>query len=244
MSAPDFIVYPAIDLRGGRVVRLQEGDPARQTVFNDNPADQAQQWIDAGAAWLHVVNLDGAFAQANANERILSVIAQLGVPVQFGGGMRDLADIERALNAGAARVVLGTIAATQPQIVGEAVARFGADAICVGLDSRDGVITISGWQQQTTITPAELGTRLADMGARHALYTDVTRDGLLTGANIDATIALADATGLRVIASGGVGSADDITTLAARGAAGAVIGMALYTGKLTLQAALAAAKGV
>lgn len=243
MTTP-FTIYPAIDLRGGRVVRLREGDPKQQTVFNDDPAAQAQAWIDAGAAWLHVVNLDGAFAQANENERILSEIARLGVPVQFGGGMRTLADVERALNAGAARVVLGTVAVKQPEIVGEAVDQFGVEAVCIGLDSRDGVVTVSGWQEQTAITPTELGRQLAAMGARHALYTDVSRDGMLTGSNIDATVELADTTGLHVIASGGVTTISEIETLAARGAAGAVIGMALYTGQLTLSDALAAAKGV
>lgn len=239
-----FIIYPAIDLRGGQVVRLKEGDPNRQTVFSSDPLVTAQQWIDKGAKWLHMVNLDGAFAAANDNRNILEKVARFGIPVQFGGGMRAMSDIQDAFNRGAARVVLGTVAIQNPEIVTQAVEQWGPEAICVGLDARDGKIATHGWQQVTEITPAELGKSMAAAGLRHALFTDVNRDGGLGGGNIEATIALGRETGLQVIASGGVSSTAEIELLReSRVVAGAVIGMALYEGKLTLEEALEAARG-
>lgn len=237
------IIYPAIDLRGGRVVRLKEGDPNQQKVFSDDPVSMAQRWIDEGAAWIHMVNLDGSFADANDNERILENAARLGTPIQFGGGMRTLDDIARALDRGAARVVLGTIAIKNPEIVVEALKKWGAEKLCIGLDARDGKIATHGWQQTADITPVELGRQMAAVGLRHALFTDVSRDGMLGGGNIDGTISLGRETGLQVIASGGVSTADDIQQLARSGyVAGAVIGMALYEGKITLKEALNAAR--
>lgn len=236
-------IYPAIDLRGGRVVRLKEGDPNRQTVFSDNPLDTARRWIDEGATWLHVVNLDGAFAEANSNGDILEQLARLGVQVQFGGGLRRMSDIEDALARGAARVVLGTVAVEQPELVAESVTRWGAERVCVALDARDGRVATHGWQQASDLTPIDAGRQLARLGARHALYTDVSRDGGLAGVNVEATVALARETGLSVIASGGVSSLAEIEQLAASGVvAGAVIGMALYEARLTLPDALAAAE--
>ncbi len=238
------IIYPAIDLRGGRVVRLKEGDPARQTVFSDDPLAIAHRWIDDGAAWLHMVNLDGAFAAANDNGEILEAVAALGVPVQFGGGLRTLADVEDAFERGARRVVLGTVAIEQPDVVRQVIERWGSESVCVALDARGGKVTTHGWQQASERTPAEVGREMANGGVRHALYTDVSRDGSLEGVNVAATVALAQATGLQVIASGGVSQLADITQLRASGAvAGAVIGMALYEGRFTLPEAIAAAGG-
>jgi phosphoribosylformimino-5-aminoimidazole carboxamide ribotide isomerase len=238
------IIYPAIDLRGGKVVRLREGDPNRQTVFSDDPAATARQWIADGAAWIHMVNLDGAFAQANDNGAILEAVAARDVNVQFAGGLRSLDDIARALDRGASRIVLGTIAVHQPQIVAEAVERWGAEQIGVALDARDGKVTTHGWQQATEMTPVEFGGQMRALGVRHALYTDVNRDGGLSGSNVAGTIALGRETGLQVIASGGVSTCDEIRQLAASGAvAGAVIGMALYEQRLSLRDALAAAEG-
>jgi phosphoribosylformimino-5-aminoimidazole carboxamide ribotide isomerase len=236
------IIYPAIDLRGGKVVRLREGDPNRQTIFSDDPLATAREWIAEGAQWIHMVNLDGAFAQANNNGAILEGAASLDVKVQFAGGLRSLDDIARALERGASRVVLGTIAVQQPEIVSEAILRWGADAISVALDARDGKVTTHGWQQATSMTPAEFGLQMRARGVRHALYTDVNRDGGLGGSNVAGTIALGRETGLQVIASGGVSTVDEIRQLAASGAvAGAVIGMALYERRLALRDALAAA---
>ncbi len=233
------IIYPAIDLRGGKVVRLREGDPNRQTTFSDDPIATAQQWLDEGATWLHIVNLDGAFAEANSNSQILEAIAQLDVKIQFGGGLRDLSAIEQALNSGADRVVIGTLAIKEPEIVGQTVEHFGADAICVALDARDGKITTHGWQEVTEQTPLEIGQHMTEVGVQHALFTDVQRDGGLSGVNIEATVYLAQETGLQVIASGGISSLDDIRELAESGhIAGVVTGMALYEKKFSLQEAI------
>lgn len=238
------IIYPAIDLRGGKVVRLKEGDPNRQKVFSENPVATAEQWIEQGATWIHMVNLDGAFANTNDNPRILEAVAKFNVKVQFGGGLRSTADIEKALEQGASRVVLGTIAIEQPTLVEEAVKRWGSERICVGLDARDGKVTTHGWQQKADMTPAELGKQMKAFGLTHALYTDVSRDGNLQGVNVEGTAALACDTGLQVIASGGVGSLDDIQRLKATGdVAGAIIGMALYEGKFQLSEALAIVGG-
>ncbi len=237
------IIYPAVDLRGGKVVRLQEGDPSRQTTFSDNPLQIARTWQASGAVWLHMVNLDGAFGERNANLTVLENVAKLGLNVQFGGGLRTLDDIAQALALGARRVVLGTVALQNPDLVTEAVVRFGADAVCVALDSRNGKVATHGWQTLSDLTPVELGQAMAARGVRHALYTDISRDGALSGVNVAATIALAQATGLAVIASGGVSQLDELRALAASGVvAGAVIGMALYTEQLRLADALAAVK--
>lgn len=239
------IIYPAIDIRGGRVVRLKEGDPARQTVFGDDPLATARLWMEAGAAWIHMVNLDGAFSEANDNLRIVEAVARLGVQVQFGGGLRQMDDLARAFEAGVSRVVLGTAAVQQPVMVAQAVEQWGAERVCVGLDARDGRIATHGWQQVADLTPVELGRQMAALGVRHALYTDVSRDGGLQGVNVGGTVRLAQATGLQVIASGGVRALDDIRALAATGmVAGAIIGMALYEKRFTLQEALTLAGGV
>jgi phosphoribosylformimino-5-aminoimidazole carboxamide ribotide isomerase len=238
------IIYPSIDLRGGKVVRLREGDLNRQTVFSDDPVATAHEWIADGADWIHMVNLDGAFAAANNNGAILEAVAKLNVKVQFAGGLRSLDDIALTLERGASRVILGTIAVQQPEIVAQAVERWGAEAVGVALDARDGKVTTHGWQQSAGITPAQFGKQMQALGAKHALYTDVNRDGLLGGSNVEGTIALGRETGLNVIASGGVSTVEEIRALAASGAvAGAVIGMALYEKRLSLHDALDAAKG-
>lgn len=237
------IVYPAIDLRRGRVVRLRYGDPAQETVHSDDPVAVAERWQAAGATWLHVINLDGALGEATLALDALRAIAAVGLPVQFGGGLRALDDAALALEAGAARVVLGTLAVQQPDVAGEAVRRFGAQAVAVALDARGERVATHGWQQVSAWTPAGLGARLAQMGVIHALYTDVSRDGDLSGVNVEATAALARATGLAVIASGGVASLDDVRRLRATGAvAGVVIGQALYTGAFALEDALRVAE--
>ncbi len=237
------IIYPAIDLRGGKVVRLKEGDPNQQKIFSDDPVATAQQWIGQGATWIHIVNLDGAFASTNDNARILEAVAKFDVKVQFGGGLREITDIERAIEQGASRVILGTVAIENPVLVEEAVKRWGSEKICVGLDARDGKVATRGWQHKTDMTPLELGKQMVARGVIHALYTDVNRDGQLQGVNVEATAMLARETGMRVIASGGVGTLDDIKRLKATGTiAGAVIGMALYEGRFGLADALALAE--
>jgi phosphoribosylformimino-5-aminoimidazole carboxamide ribotide isomerase len=242
-------IYPAIDMRGGQVVRLRQGDPNAQTTFASDPAQAARRWLAEGARWLHVVNLDGAFssepAQANlaALERILALP---GAQVQFGGGVRSLDGIAQALHKGAARVVLGTVAIRSPEIVREAIARFGAERIVVGLDARDGSVTTDGWQQTSTLGVLEAAERMHALGVRRIVYTDIARDGMLLGVNVEATRALARASRLHVIASGGLASLDDIRGLVAAeadGVEGVVIGQALYTGHVALLEALALTAG-
>lgn len=239
------IIYPALDLRHGKVVRLRLGDPSQQTVYGE-PVEVAERWIRAGAEWLHVVNLDGAFTEpsASANEAIVEQLATTGLPIQFGGGLRSFEDVQRAFDLGVSRAVLGTLAAEQPDVVAACIARWGADAVAVALDARDGQVMTRGWQQESGTTAADLGKRLAALGARHALYTDVSRDGALTGVNVTATVQLAKDTGLQVIASGGVSTLGDIVALKESGAvAGAVLGTALYEGLLDLAEAIRLAEG-
>lgn len=233
------IVYPAIDLRYGRVVRLVYGDPARETVHSDDPAATAERWKAAGAEWLHVVNLDGALGEATLALDTLRALAGVGLPIQFGGGLRTLDDVQTVLNAGATRAILGTMAVKEPDLAGAAVERFGVERIAAALDAKDNQVATHGWQQVSTWTPVELGKRFASLGVRHALYTDVSRDGDLSGVNVEATAKLARETGLAVIASGGVASLDDVRVLRETGViVGVIIGKALYSGAFTLEEAL------
>jgi len=237
-----FTIYPAIDLRNGRVVRLQYGDPDKQTVFSDDPAAMGRQWVAAGAEWLHVVNLDGAFDEAGAaNWAALPHLTQLGAKVQFGGGIRTLADVARALDAGVSRVILGTAAVENPELVAQAIAQFGTERVAVGIDARDGVVKTRGWQKGAGIAPRHLAQQMKHLGVQTAVYTDISRDGVLTGVNADATAQLAQASGLQVIASGGVASLDDIrrcAALADKGVVGVITGRAIYDGRLDLGEAI------
>jgi phosphoribosylformimino-5-aminoimidazole carboxamide ribotide isomerase len=237
------IVYPAIDMRGGKVVRLMEGDPNRETIFNDDPVAQAKIWIEQGAEWLHMVNLDGAFDDDSDYIGILKEIAKLNVKIQFGGGLRSLSAIKKALDAGVSRVVIGTLAAKEPDTVAVAIERHGADAICAAMDARDGFVTTHGWTEKTTLTPIEFGRLMQAQGVVHALYTDVNRDGSMIGVNIHDTVALARNTELKVIASGGISKMIEIQQLAhSHAVAGVIIGMALYKDEISLSEALVAAK--
>jgi len=237
------IIYPAIDLRDGKVVRLREGDPEHQTVFSDDPIATAKQWVDEGAEWIHMVNLDGAFSTANDNGKILEAVAKLDVKVQFGGGLRDMDALQKAIDSGASRLVIGTMAIHNPDAVGEAVERFGDEAVCVALDAKEGKVTTHGWTELSVHTPIEFGRLIAKKGVKHALYTDVKRDGSMIGVNVHDTIALGRNTGLQVIASGGVSRMSEIEQLAkSKVVSGAIIGMALYQDRLTLGEALLAAK--
>jgi phosphoribosylformimino-5-aminoimidazole carboxamide ribotide isomerase len=240
-----FTIYPAIDLRNGQVVRLRQGDPAQQTTYSDNPAAVAKRWMNEGATWLHIVNLDGAFgdvAAARANRRALSdMCCMIKVKIQFGGGLRDMDDVKAAFDTGADRIVLGTAAAENPQLVADALAQFGPERVAVGLDSRDGMVVTRGWKHATYMTAIELGSLMKEMGVIRAVYTEVGRDGMMTGTATELTAALAQLTGLKVIASGGVRNIDDIKELllyAPRGVEGAIIGRALYEGTLMLNEAL------
>ncbi len=240
-----FTLYPAIDLRQGQVVRLAQGDPTRQTVYATDPAAVAERWLHEGAHWLHVVNLDGAFGQDDAANRaalqaILRVAASYQARVQFGGGLRSLEAVAQALDLGVARVVLGTLAARQPEAVAEALRRWGPERIAVGLDARDGRVQVSGWAEATDLDVVTFAQRLAALGLRTVIFTDIRRDGLQTGLALEATVALQQASGLEVIASGGVASLDDLRAAKRAGLAGAIVGRALYEGAFSVAEALKA----
>lgn len=236
-----FTIFPAIDLRNGRVVRLEQGDPERETVFGKDPVKMAQRWIDAGAKWLHVVNLDGAFDEAGAaNWAALPTICELDAKVQFGGGIRSLEDIERALKAGAKRVILGTVATEKPNIVRQAIDKFGKNKIMVGIDARNGRVKTRGWQRDTAMNPVDLGKEMKELGVKTLIYTDIGRDGLMGGVNVQATVQLSQVTGLEVIASGGVATLEDIRRCydrAEHGLVGVITGRAIYDGSMDLEEA-------
>jgi phosphoribosylformimino-5-aminoimidazole carboxamide ribotide isomerase len=236
------ILFPAIDLKEGLAVRLEQGDMARATVFHRDPAMQAQSFEAQGFEYLHIVDLDGAFAGRPVNgaavERILETIA---IPVQLGGGIRDMGTIEAWLAKGVNRVIIGTAAVRDPDLVKAAARRFPG-RVAVGLDARDGKVAVQGWAETSELSALDIARRFADAGVAAIIYTDISRDGLLKGLNLDATIALAEAIAIPVIASGGLASLDDVrAVLAPRAAklAGAIAGRALYDGRLDAAAALA-----
>jgi phosphoribosylformimino-5-aminoimidazole carboxamide ribotide isomerase len=235
------ILFPAIDLKQGLAVRLEQGDMARATVFHHHPAVQAEAFEAQGFEYLHVVDLDGAFAgqpvNAAAVERILETVA---IPVQLGGGIRDMATIEAWLGKGVDRVIIGTAAVRNPELVKTAAKRFPT-RIAVGLDARDGKVAVEGWAASSELAALDIARRFEDAGVAAVVYTDISRDGLLKGLNLDATIALAEAVSIPVIASGGLASLDDVKALVApraRKLAGAIAGRALYDGRLDAAAAL------
>jgi phosphoribosylformimino-5-aminoimidazole carboxamide ribotide isomerase len=235
------ILFPAIDLKNGEAVRLQQGDMARATVFNRDPAAQAEAFERQGFEYLHIVDLDGAFAgkpmNAAAVERMLAAVT---IPVQLGGGIRDRATIDAWLEKGIARVIIGTAAVRDPELVKEA-ARACPGRIAVGLDARDGKVAVEGWAETSELTALEVAKRFEAAGVAAIIHTDVTRDGMLKGPNLEATIALADAISIPVIVSGGFGAIDDIRALLAPRAqklAGAILGRALYDGRVDAAAAL------
>ena len=235
------ILYPAIDLKDGNCVRLLKGEMARATVFSHDPAAQARAFADAGCDWLHLVDLNGAFAGAPVNAAAVeAILAAVEVPAQLGGGIRDMATIERWLEKGLARVILGTVAVEDPALVREAAQAFPGQ-VAVGIDAREGRVATRGWAEETGVRVADLAHRFEDAGVAAIIYTDINRDGAMQGPNIEATAALARAVTIPVIASGGVSSLADLIALRDTGAiAGAISGRALYDGAIDLRAALAA----
>ncbi len=233
------ILYPAIDIRGGRCVRLIEGDFNRETTYDSDPSLAARRWVVSGAEWLHVVDLDGAVEGRPVNgEAVANIRAAVDVPIQLGGGLRLLTDLEDAFSAGVDRAVLGTIALRDPELVISAVARWG-DRIAVALDARDGRLATDGWLGQTDARAVEVAQRLARSRVRHFVYTDIRRDGTLSGPNLQGLSELIDQVDADVIASGGIASLEDITAVATIGASGAIIGRALYDGRIDLAEAVA-----
>ena len=235
------IVYPAIDIRAGRCVRLVEGDFARETVFDAEPADAARRWEAAGAQWLHVVDLDGAVVGEPVNtEAVRRIRAAVGVPIQLGGGLRLEEHLAAAFTAGIDRVILGTAALRSPELVSHAVERWG-ERVAVGLDARDGRLAADGWLDQTDALATDVAARLQTAGVRRFVFTDIGRDGTLAGPNLGALGGMIAAIDAEVIASGGIGEVEDVARVAETGAAGVIIGRALYDGRVDLPAAIAAA---
>lgn len=235
------ILYPAIDLKDGQAVRLLRGEMDAATVFNDDPAAQARAFQDEGCQWLHLVDLNGAFAGKPVNgAAVEAILSETSVPTQLGGGIRDMATIEMWLAKGLTRVILGTVAVEDPDLVREAAKAFPGH-VAVGLDARNGFVATRGWAEETDLQVADLAKSFEDAGVAAIIYTDIDRDGAMQGPNITATAALAKATSIPVIASGGVSSLDDLVALRdAGGISGAISGRALYDGALDLKAALAA----
>ena len=236
------ILYPAIDLKDGAAVRLLRGDMNATTVFNEDPAAQARSFVDAGCRWLHLVDLNGAFAGKPVNaETVEAILKQCNVPAQLGGGIRDMATIENWIEKGLSRVILGTVAVENPALVRQAALAF-PDKIAVGIDARNGMVATKGWAVETDTEVTELAKSFEQDGVAAIIYTDINRDGAMKGPNIEATAALADAISIPVIASGGVSSLADLFALKSCGAAldGAISGRALYDGALDLGAALKA----
>ena len=237
------ILYPAIDLKEGRCVRLVQGDMAQAKVFNDDPAAQGATFEAQGFSWLHVVDLDGAFAGAPRNAAAVdAILARVGIPVQLGGGIRDMKTLEAWLAKGIARVIIGTAAVRDPAFVREA-ARRHPGRIAVGIDAKDGRVAVEGWAQTSSMTAEELGRRFEDAGVSAIIYTDIARDGILKGLNVEMTLALAQAVNIPVIASGGLASIEDVHRLLQPDCAliaGAITGRALYDGRIDPKEALAA----
>ncbi len=235
--AKEFTVFPAIDLRAGQVVRLQKGDPNRQTIYGNDPAQVARRWLSFGARWLHVVNLDGAFGegdQANqfAIQGILAGTAGSGVKIQLGGGLRSLKAIETAFGLGVDRAILGTRAVEEPNLLVRALHQWGPDRIAVSLDALDGKVRVAGWVEGTGLDAEETALAFKSLGLRWLVFTDIARDGIGQGLNLEKTVDLASKTGLAVIASGGVRSIEDVAAVKAAGLPGVIVGRALYEGQI------------
>lgn len=239
------IIYPAIDIRGGRCVRLTEGRFDAETVFADDPAEMALKWAGLGAEFLHLVDLDGALAGEGRNVPVIERILQsVSIPVQLGGGIRNLETIEKLLSLGVNRLILGSAAVKNPQLVEEACKKYPGH-IAVGIDAKNGDVAIEGWGQGSGVAATELAKKMAAYGVETIIYTDISRDGMLSGVNVEATAALARSCGVPIIASGGVASLEDIRRVKAvesEGVQGCIIGKAIYTGAVDLKAALALAK--
>ena len=239
------IIYPAIDIRGGRCVRLTEGRFDAETVFADDPAEMALKWAGLGAEFLHLVDLDGALAGEGKNVPVIERILQsVCIPVQLGGGIRNLETIEKLLSLGVNRLILGSAAVKNPQLVEEACKKYPGH-IAVGIDAKNGDVAIEGWGKGSGVAATELAKKMAAYGVETIIYTDISRDGMLSGVNVEATAALARACGVPIIASGGVASLEDIRRVKAvesDGVQGCIIGKAIYTGAVDLKAALALSK--
>jgi phosphoribosylformimino-5-aminoimidazole carboxamide ribotide isomerase len=240
----DFVIFPAIDLRNGKVVRLSQGDPKRQTTYGDNPEYWAERWKSEGAEWLHVVNLSAAFGEEyRSNLDALSAIISCGLKVEYGGGIRSKEDIKIAVELGVSRLFLGTAAIHHPTLVDWAVEKYGPKMIAGDIGVQDDIVMVKGWQEATGISVFEMGKHLVDHGIKWCVVTNVQRDGVGTGVDIQTAIDLQTATGMQVVASGGVSTNQDINKVRNSGLAGVIVGRALYDGKISLRKALLTGKG-
>ena len=237
-------LFPAIDIRGGKCVRLLKGDFAQETVFSDSPADMAAQWESQGARFLHLVDLDGARAGRPQNlETVKAILAKVKIPVELGGGIRTLEDIKEVLGLSVRRVILGSVAVHDPALVKAACEQYG-DRVVVGIDAKEGMVAVEGWGQTSNLEAPVLGKMMAEAGVKTIIYTDISRDGTLGGVNVAATVEMAEKSGLEVVASGGIKDLEDIKALKEHeksGVAGAILGKSLYMHTLDLREALAVA---
>lgn len=237
------IIYPAIDIRGGKAVRLVEGDYDRETVFDADPLDAALRWQAEGAEWIHIVDLDGARDGIRANTDVIARIrGEVTLPIQLGGGLRTLEDIEEVASLGIDRMVIGSAAVTNPNLVTDAITIYG-ERVAVGLDARNGMLATHGWKEQSTVSAIDAGIRFAEMGVQHIVFTDIGRDGKLEGPNISALVDITQTVKANVIASGGISSLNDIQAVKRTRAAGVIIGAALYHQRVTLPEAIKTGKG-
>lgn len=241
------IIFPAIDIRGGKCVRLLKGDFNQETVFSDRPEIMAKKWEDEGGEYLHLVDLDGALAGKSQNlDTVEMILKTVDIPVELGGGIRTMENIETALDMGVSRVILGSVAVKNPQLVKDACKKYGSERIVVGIDAKDGIVAVDGWGVSGNVEAKELARKMAQGGVKHIIYTDISRDGTLTGVNVQATAEIACYSGVKVVASGGVSSIEDIKLLKQYekdGIEGVIVGKSIYTGSLSLPEALKIAKG-
>ncbi|AUG58941.1 1-(5-phosphoribosyl)-5-[(5-phosphoribosylamino)methylideneamino]imidazole-4-carboxamide isomerase [Acetivibrio saccincola] len=236
------IIYPAVDIKDGRCVRLLQGEFDKVTVYSDDPLEMALKWESLGAEYLHVVDLDGARTGEPKNISITSKIAaKLNIPVQLGGGIRSIETIEKVISMGIRRVILGTSAVKNPDLVKQAVENF-RENIVIGIDAKDGKVAIDGWEKTSEFTAIDFANKMVELGAKTIIYTDISRDGMLTGPNLDAMREMAQSVDAEIIASGGVSNLKDIKNLKETGVSGVIVGKALYTGNVDLQEAIKAGK--
>ncbi|ANU11596.1 1-(5-phosphoribosyl)-5-[(5-phosphoribosylamino)methylideneamino]imidazole-4-carboxamide isomerase [Planococcus antarcticus DSM 14505] len=237
-----FLIYPAIDLRDGKCVRLFQGDYAQETIYGDSPVDMARKFVEAGAEWIHMVDLDGAKDGVRINDQVVIEAAKLGAKVQIGGGIRTREDIQHYLSNGVTRVIIGSLAIRNPELAVSLIEEFGADQIVIGIDAKDGMAATEGWIETSGQAATEVANYFAQKGAKHFIYTDIATDGTLAGPNIKANKALVGAESAQVIVSGGIGSLEDVRNVKEASAqsniAGVIIGKALYEKRFTLEEAL------
>lgn len=234
-------LYPAIDMKNGQCVRLKQGKFEEITVYSDSPEKVAAYWESQGATFLHLVDLDGALAGYSVNEAVIRRIAEtVTMPIEIGGGIRTAKAVERMLSLGVTRVIIGTKAVENPLFIRELVEQFGPERIVAGVDAKNGMVAIEGWEKVSAISAEELCEQMKEYGVRHVVYTDISRDGMLSGPNVEATRALTEATGMDIIASGGMSSMDDLRRLCDAGVKGAIIGKALYENRIDLKEAVGA----